>query len=132
MPDTTVQFKGPMGEVVLSVDLNNILIELTRICNDSLSTAAFQVSTQGKGVIYRHPYIPVGAPSVGDIPQWTAGTPNAYVPTSVGAAIGFDFQVVASSGSLTTPTRPAFGFTQDTQQYYIYSGGWKLIGTVEP
>lgn len=84
MPDTTVQFKGPMGDVVLSVDLNNILIELTRICNDSLSTAAFQMTTQGKGVIYRHPYIPVGTPTTNDVPIWNG---TVYAPGAVDTAI---------------------------------------------
>lgn len=39
---------------------------------------------------------------------------------------------VASFADLPTPTGPGFGFVQNTQQYYVYSGGWKLIGTVEP
>ena len=94
--------------------------------------ASMLAANNGQGLAWVNPYTPVDAPSVGDIPQWTTGTPNAYRPKSISTIIGFGFQRVASVGSFTTPTIPTFGFTEDTQQYYVYSGGWKLIGTVEP
>lgn len=129
MSDSTVKFYTPNGDLIRTIDFQAFINSLEKILNESLSTAAFQINQQNRGIIYRHPYIPVGTPDIGDIPVWDG---SVYAPKSIEEITGFGFQVVTTASQFTTPTVPSFGFAQDELQYYVYSGGWKKIGTVEP
>ena len=57
---------------------------------------------------------------------------QVYLMMGTAKLKNFELYNVATAADLPTPTLPAIGFTQDTQSYWAYSGGWKLIGLVLP
>lgn len=115
-------------------DVQNAFRQIDRVMTQALAI------NNGQGLAFVNPYIPVGAPADGDIPQWDASrSPKAYVPTSVNNIIGFGFFSVGTESLLPTagsaPTIPSLGYAQDTGVYYVYNlidVAWQKIGLVFP